>query len=198
MIDDIKTKEELRQFIEMVVRTPPWPSSEKFLNEYVKNYGTEVPKPQIKIKYTDDQFGKASKKLGLPKYVYFGEDAGFDIPVVLDEDSRKHGLTIYPGDRILLHSGMMMEFPVGYWARIIHRSSTERRYRLRVIEGVIDDYRGEIITQVHNMNTFPIVVEHGQKIAQMILCNVCPFEIVEANELRPSKRSGNGFGSSGV
>jgi dUTP pyrophosphatase len=151
---------------------------------------------QIRIKYTDDEFGEAAKKLPLPKYAFKG-DAGFDLPVVLEEEYRAHGMEVYPDQRVMLHTGMIIEFPQKCWGRIIHRSSTEKKHRLRVIEGVIDDYRGEIICQVHNMNSYPIRIEHGQKIGQLILCDVRSFEIVVANELRPSARAARGFGSTG-
>ena len=151
---------------------------------------------KIRIKYADNEYGREAKKLGLPEYSYDG-DAGLDLPVVLPVAEHGHGLQIFPGDRVMLHTGMVMEFPKGYWGRITHRSSTENRSRLRVIEGTIDDYRGEIFVQVHNMNTFPLHVEHGHKLAQLILCNTCSFTIEEAQELRPSRRGANGFGSTG-
>ncbi len=154
---------------------------------------------KIKIKYTEDEYGDAARELGLPKYSYFGEDAGIDLPVVLDHENRQHGFTIFPGDRAILHSGLLVEPPQGYWSRIIHRSSTERRHRLRVIEGVIDwGYRAEVLTQVHNSNSFPITIQHGQRIAQLILCPLVYFKIEETNKLADSKRGHKGFGSSGV
>ncbi len=154
---------------------------------------------KIRIQYTDDYFGRAAKLLGLPRYTYFGEDAGFDLPVVLPEEDKEHGLTIFPHERIMLRTGMILEFPKECWGRIIHRSSSERRFRLRVIEGVIDAYRNELIAQVHNMNSFPIVIRHGQKIVQLILSKVVCYEIEEATTpLRPSMRGMKGFGSSGT
>lgn len=150
----------------------------------------------IDIAYTNDEYGIAARELGLIKRAY-NDDAGIDLPTVLAEVDRKNGLTIFPGERVILHTGMTMAFPKGYWGRIIHRSSTERRYRLRVIEGVIDNYRGEILVQVHNGNTFPIIIEHGQRLGQLILIQnaVFPCRIVE--KLPPSDRGDSGFGSSG-
>jgi dUTP pyrophosphatase len=153
---------------------------------------------KIRIKYTNDEYGEASKQLGLPKYTYFGEDAGMDLPVVLSREYKSIGFTIFPGDRSVLHSGLLIEPPQGYWSRIIHRSSTERRHRLRVIEGIIDwGYRAEVLTQVHNSNTFPITIQHGQRIAQLILCPLSYFSVEEADKLSDSQRGTMGFGSSG-
>ena len=152
-----------------------------------------------KIKFTEDEYGEECKiRFGLPSYSYYGEDAGADLPVVLDREHRD-GFTIFPGDRAILHSGMIIELPKGYWCRIIHRSSTEKRHRLRVIEGVIDSgYRAEMLTQVHNSNTFPITIKHGQRIAQFIVNKLCFFKFVETNILSSSARDRHGFGSSGV
>ena len=150
----------------------------------------------VDIQYTEDEYGRASKELGLIKHAYEG-DAGIDLPVVLLESERKLGLTIWPGDRIILHTGMRLAFPEGYWGRIIHRSSTEKLHRLRVIEGVIDQYRGELLVQVHNMNTFPIIVQHGQRLGQLILLKTASFKCREVSELPPSQRGTRGFGSSG-
>ncbi len=170
-----------------------------FVIEVIKAHEQQKAEQKILVKYAENIFGKAAVEFGLPKYTYFAEDAGIDLPVVLDEEHRESGLTIYPGDRAMLHSGLLIEPPHGYWSRIIHRSSTEKRHRLRVIEGVIDaGYRNEIITQVHNSNSFPIVVKHGQRIAQLILCPLVCFQIELATELSKSARGKSGFGSSGV
>lgn len=152
---------------------------------------------KIRIKYTDDEFGVAAREFGLPKRAYPG-DAGLDLITVLDADGRKHGHQfIHPDERICLHTGLIAEFPIGHWGLIMHRSSSERRFRLRVVEGVIDDYRNELLVQVHNPNSWPIAIEHGQKIAQLVLFSTKSFECEEATELRPSRRGANGFGSSG-
>jgi dUTP pyrophosphatase len=154
---------------------------------------------QILIKYTDDEYGIESKKLGLPKYTYFGEDAGLDLPVILTKEQQSLGFTIFPGDRTVLHSGLLIEPPHGYWSRIIHRSSTERRHRLRVIEGIIDwGYRAEVLTQVHNSNSYPITIQHGQRIAQLIICPLSCFSVKEATKLSDSLRKTKGFGHSGA
>lgn len=151
----------------------------------------------IDIEYLDDEYGVAAQELGLIKHAYEG-DAGIDLPTILAKEDREHGLTIFPGDRVMLHSGMRMAFPDGYWGRIIHRSSTEKRHRLRIIEGVIDQYRGELLVQIHNMNTFPIVIQHGQRIAQLILVKTASFKARVVDKLRASARGANGFGSSGI
>jgi len=149
--------------------------------------------PTIKVKFVDDE----AKSLGLPHHRKAG-DAGVDLHVILSPEDRDNGLTIFPGERKLLDTGMHMEFPHGVFARISHRSSTERRRRLRVVEGTIDQgFRGRLFTQVSNDNTFPIVVEHGERLAQMILSPIVHGYFSEVTELADSDRGEAGFGSTG-
>jgi dUTP pyrophosphatase len=155
----------------------------------------------IKFIYTDDEYGEMAKELhrtmGGLRRSYDG-DAGIDLPVILSKEEQNHGSKkIWPGEREMLQTGLIMEFPVGYYGRIIHRSSTEKVSRLRVVEGIIDDFRGPLFVQVHNQNTTSVDVYHGTRLGQLILSKTCPFQVVEANELRPSARGSNGFGSSG-
>lgn len=150
----------------------------------------------ISYTYCDNEYGEAARLIGLPKRVYEG-DAGVDLSIVLSADEREHGKTIWPGERELLHTGLIAAFPRGYFGRIIHRSSTEKRSRLRIIEGTIDDYRGELMVQVHNGNQCRVQVQHGQRLAQLILCKAMPFPAEYRDELRPSDRKNRGFGSSG-
>ena len=155
---------------------------------------------KIRFKYTDDEYGELARELHVKeplKRAYPG-DAGIDLPIVLSEEDQKHGSKkVWTGEREMLHTGIIMEFPIGYFGRIIHRSSTEKVHRLRVIEGVIDDYRGEILVQVHNQNAANVDVYHGSRIGQLILAKTYPFEILKSSELRSSERGSKGFGSSG-
>jgi dUTP pyrophosphatase len=150
--------------------------------------------PNVKIKFLSEE----AKKFGLPKYAYTG-DAGFDLRVILKDGELKDGFTtIYPGDRALLSCGMAIQMEAGYWGRITHRSSTERRLRLRVVEGTIDNgFTGELFTQVHNPNTFPIEIKHGDRIAQLIFQKLEQGEFVEVEQFETTDRGASGFGSSG-
>lgn len=156
---------------------------------------------KIRFTYSNDEYGELAKELhqeiGVPKYAYPG-DAGFDLPIVLSREDMKNGSQIiWPHERSILYTGMIFEFPIGYHGRIIHRSSCEKNYRLRVIEGTIDDYRGQVLIQVANQNSCQVVVRHGNRLAQMVILPNSGFDIEYSEELRPSKRSARGFGSSG-
>lgn len=147
----------------------------------------------VKVMFVDPE----AEKLGLPHYRKDG-DAGFDLYVILPEDEREHGKTIFPGERALLDTGMHIQFPKGIYGRITHRSSTEKRLRLRVVEGTIDQgYRGRIFTQVSNDNSCKIEVYHGARIAQMILMPVITRPIIAVDSLDDSERGSDGFGSTG-
>lgn len=146
----------------------------------------------LKIEFTDN----SAKEFGL-RMAYHG-DAGMDLRIILDQKDREAGYTIYPGDRKLFSTGFRMELPEGFWARITHRSSTENKLRLRVIEGTIDQgYRGDLFVQVHNPNTFPLTVKHGDRLAQMIIHEIIVPDIEVVDSVSTTVRGANGFGSSG-
>lgn len=150
---------------------------------------------EVKVKFLDEE----SAKLGLPFYRHDG-DAGADLHVILDSNPRSRerelGKRIFPGERELLACGIALELPVGYWARIVHRSSTEKLHRLRVVEGTIDNgYRGALFVQVHNTNTFPVDIQHGDRLAQLIIHKIYQPKFVIVDSLTGSDRGEGGFGS---
>lgn len=133
----------------------------------------------------------------LPQHQHEG-DAGADLYVYLDEKDRKEGITIFPDNRALIATGIHVVLPEGFWARITHRSSTEKRLRLRVVEGTIDQgYTGPLFVQVHNGNTFPITVQHGDRLAQLILCPIIQGNFKVVDNLPATDRGAGGFGSTG-
>lgn len=176
-------------------------TEDEFLNYIAQAVNTINNNKTIRYKYTDDQYGKSAKEIHANKNMLsraYKGDAGIDLPIVLSDEDIKHGFKrIWPNEREMLHTGIIMEFPIGYYGRIIHRSSTEKTHRLRVIEGIIDDYRGEILVQVHNQNSSTVDVYHGDRLSQLILSKSFPFKLENATNLRPSTRGAKGFGSSG-
>lgn len=127
----------------------------------------------------------------LPRYGYAG-DAGMDLSVV-----SRHVLN--PGESRDLPTGIAVELPAGFWARITGRSSTLRQRGLFVNEGVIDEgYRGELLVYVTNRQSTPVEILQGDRLAQLILHPVHQAPPVEVGELAPSERGTNGFGSTGL
>ena len=150
--------------------------------------------------YTQDEYGEIAKamheKSGGLKMAYNG-DAGIDLPTIIT--SNDHELTIWPNERALLHTGIRIQLPPGYYGRIVHRSSTEKRYRLRIVEGTIDNmYRGPIFIQAHNPNSAQIEVKHGHRYAQLIVTKINNFKFQYIENLDDSVRGSSGFGSSGA
>jgi len=137
------------------------------------------------------------REFGLPIYRKEG-DAGADLYVILDEKDRSGGLTIFPHERHIISSGLKIGLPHGFYGRIVHRSSTEKNYRLRVIEGVIDQgYRGTLFVQVANDNSFPVVINHGDRIAQLVIAPIIRGNFIEVDAVGDSDRGDGGFGSTG-
>lgn len=118
-------------------------------------------------------------------------DAGWDLFV--EED------TIIPTRKgVNVPSGLMIALPPTHWGRITGRSSTLHKRGLLVMEGVIDSgYRGPLFAHVTNLNSYPVTVRKGDRIAQLLVHESVTCEWVESKSLDESPRGGNGFGSSG-
>lgn len=134
---------------------------------------------------------RSSPRAVLPSFAYPG-DAGMDLVTVKTEE-------LAPGEARDLSTGLHVELPIGFWARITGRSSTMRKRGLLVNEGIIDNgYRGELFVYVKNLTADPVVVEAGARLAQLILQPIIRPEILECEELAESVRGSAGFGSSGL
>lgn len=104
---------------------------------------------------------------------------------------------ILPGLVSIVPTGIRVQFPTGYGARICDRSSVATKDMLLVVAGVIDEgYRGEIKVALHNINKEPFHVLPGKKIAQLIPILVTNFNVVEGVISLGTERSTGGFGSS--
>ena len=124
-----------------------------------------------------------------------GAAAGADLRACLDAP-----VTIAPGQTVLIPTGVAMEIPLGYAGLVYARSGLSVKRDLAPANkvGVIDaDYRGEIFVPLHNHGKEPQTVEHGERIAQMII-TACPAsEFVQSDELSDTARGEGGFGSTG-
>ena len=94
--------------------------------------------------------------------------------------------------------GIAMALPQGMWARITGRSSTIRKKRLLVIEGIIDNgYTGPLFCAVWNMSDKPVTIEAGDRVAQLIPHRLNPVTWEQVDSLPETERGSKGFGSSG-
>ena len=123
----------------------------------------------------------------------YSDDAGFDLYT-------SQAMEVDPGKWVDVPCGIAVEAPPGVWFRIIGRSSTFRRRRLLVLEGVIDHgYRGELFVGLTNLGEKPAFIDVGERLAQMIPHYNFPYVIAEfVEELAEHPRGGNGFGSTGT
>jgi dUTP pyrophosphatase len=133
--------------------------------------------------------------LPLPAYMTAAA-AGMDLYADIEGE-----LTIGPGERHLVPTGIAISLPDGCEAQIRPRSGLALNHGIALVNspGTIDpDYRGEIGVIVINHGHQPFVIRRGDRIAQMIIGRFVRAELREVPELTPSKRGGRGFGHTGV
>ena len=139
------------------------------------------------------KFRRIEPSAELPTYAHPG-DAGMDIRSIEE-------LTIAPGARALVHTGLVMMLPPGYEAQVRPRSGLALKNGVTVLNtpGTIDEgYRGEVGVILVNFGSEPFKVEKGAKIAQMVIAPCTRAEIVETDEVDDTVRGTGGFGSSGL
>ena len=124
--------------------------------------------------------------LPLPSYQTTGA-SGADLRANLPKNKRKLGLTIPPGDKILIPTGLSVEVPEGFELQVRPRSGVSFKTGLFIPNspGTIDsDYRGEINIILGNRGRTPESVFHGDRLAQLVLCPVYQALFVESPSLR--------------
>lgn len=134
--------------------------------------------------------------LPLPSY-QTAEAAGADLHACLGVGEK---MIIAPGDRALIPTGLSFEIPRGYEVQIRPRSGLSLKTSLMVVNapGTIDsDYRGEIKIIMGNWGHETQTIEHGDRIAQMVVCPVIQANFVQVQELGTTERGSGGFGSTG-
>ena len=136
-----------------------------------------------------------SADLPLPQPATAGA-AGLDLRACL-----AGALTIAPGTRALVPTGIAVALPPGYEAQVRPRSGLALRTGLTLLNspGTVDaDYRGEIQVLVVNLGETPVVLERGDRIAQLVVQPVPRVEWEEVEALPVSARGGGGFGHTGT
>lgn len=131
----------------------------------------------------------------LPKYETDGS-SGMDLRANLDED-----LVLKPLDRVLVPTGLYFEFEKGYEAQVRARSGLALKKGLGLPNGIgtIDsDYRGELKVILINMSRDDVVIEDGDRIAQVVFMKIEIPNIVEVEEISDTERSDGGFGHTGL
>jgi dUTP pyrophosphatase len=133
--------------------------------------------------------------LSLPSYATGGA-AGMDLIAAVGDP-----VSIGPGERALIPTGLTIALPPGYELQIRPRSGLALRYGITLpnAPGTIDeDYRGEIAVIVLNTGAEAFVVERGARIAQAVLAPVSRAVWHEVTRLDSTARDTGGFGSTGT
>ena len=131
----------------------------------------------------------------LPEYETAGS-AGMDVRAYLSEP-----MTIEPGKRALVPTGLFMEIPEGYEVQIRARSGLAIKKGIGLVNGIgtIDsDYRGEVGIAMINWGEEPFVINDGDRIAQMVVASYVKAELILSDDLSETLRGKGGFGSTGV
>ena len=129
----------------------------------------------------------------LPSYAH-PSDAGMDVRSVED-------LTIAPGSRALVPTGLVMLLPPMYEAQVRPRSGLALKSGITVLNtpGTIDSgYRGEVGVILVNLGDAPFEVKKGDKVAQIVIAPVTQPAIEETDTIDETDRGAGGFGSTGV
>lgn len=136
--------------------------------------------------------GGRGEPLPLPAYATAGAagmDLRSDVPV-----------TLPPGARALVPTGLAVAIPPGYEAQVRPRSGLALRSGLTCLNspGTIDaDYRGEVCVILVNLGQERIALERGERIAQLVVAPVTRAELVVVAELPATGRGSGGFGHTG-
>ncbi len=137
-----------------------------------------------------------ARGLDLPAYQSSGA-AGMDLVAAVAEDGP---VTLAPGERAMIETGLTMALPEGFEAQVRPRSGLAAKHGVTVANapGTIDaDYRGEVKVILVNLGPEPFTVERGARIAQMVVQPVVRAVLHEAETLDETDRGTGGFGSSG-
>ncbi|MFN4309651.1 MAG: dUTP diphosphatase [Ferrovibrio sp.] len=133
--------------------------------------------------------------LPLPAYAT-ADAAGLDLLAAVAEP-----VTLKPGERRLIPTGLSIAVPPGFEAQVRPRSGLALKHGITVLNapGTVDaDYRGEVGVILINHGDQPFVINRGERIAQMVIAAYSRVEWIEAAELPQTQRGAGGFGSTGT
>jgi dUTP pyrophosphatase len=134
------------------------------------------------------------RDLPLPAY-QSAQAAGLDLVAAVDAP-----VTLKPGDRALIPTGIAIALPEGCEAQVRPRSGLAVKQGVTVVNspGTIDaDYRGEIKVALINLGQAPVEIARGMRIAQMVIAPVTHARLREVTSLAETPRGAGGFGSTG-
>ena len=130
--------------------------------------------------------------LPLPAYATEGS-AGLDLRADV-------AVSLAPGERSLVPTGLSMAIPPGYEGQVRPRSGLALKQGVTCLNtpGTIDsDYRGEVSVILVNLSKAPVSLQRGDRIAQLVIAPVSRAELAESSELPSTARGEGGFGHTG-
>ncbi len=133
--------------------------------------------------------------LDLPAYAT-SDSAGLDLLAAIAEE-----ITLQPGERRLIPSGLAIALPPGTEAQVRPRSGLALKHGVTVLNapGTVDaDYRGEVGVILVNLGDAPFTIARGDRIAQMVFAHYLQGVWQPVDSLESSPRGAGGFGSTGV
>lgn len=143
---------------------------------------------------------KLNEHATLPTYGSSGA-AGMDLYANLAAEG-VDVISLNPGERRLIKTGIAVAIPRGHYARVAPRSGLAYKSGIDVMAGVIDeDYRGEVGVILINLSFIgggPLTIKHGDRIAQLIIEKYTPCLPIEVSSLDDTSRGSGGFGSTGT
>ena len=158
-------------------------------------YIFQEKKDMVEISICYDE--TADRDLPLPQYETAGA-AGFDLRACLPDRGR---ITLAPGQRALVPTGLRVAVAEGYEMQIRPRSGLALKHGLTLPNspGTIDsDYRGPVGVILINHGSDPFEITHGMRIAQMVVAPVVQSSFILVNKLNATDRGRGGFGSTGT
>ena len=134
--------------------------------------------------------------LPMPAYQSAGA-AGLDLLAAVPAEAP---VTLAPGQRANIPTGISIALPAGTEGQVRPRSGLAARHGVTVLNspGTIDgDYRGELLVILVNLGQEPFTVERGSRVAQLVVAPVLHAKIAQQKKLNKTKRGAKGLGSTG-
>jgi len=131
----------------------------------------------------------------LPRYMTEGA-SGMDLFASLEKE-----VILEPGERRLIPTGISVAIPEGFEGQIRARSGLAIQKGIGIVNGpgtIDSDYRGEIGALLINFGNEAFTIRNGDRIAQMVICQVFQPILEEVDDLPPTRRPEGGFGHTGI
>ncbi len=138
-----------------------------------------------------------ARGLPLPSYQTMSA-AGLDLVAAVQDGNP---LTLQPGERGLVPTGLVLQIPEGYEAQVRPRSGLALRHGVTVLNspGTIDaDYRGEVMVLLINLGADTVNISRGERIAQLVFSPITQATFITVKGVSDTARGSGGFGSTGA